>query len=152
MTVLLLLALVSAVYAGSYEDGLAAYFKGDYILAAREFHKAARWGNADAQYNLGLMYNNGKGLPQAFTKAVKWYRKAAEQSHADAQFHLGISYYLGEGIPQNYVRAHMWLNISAIHGKKKSKEARDMVASNMTTAQIAEAQELAWKWFEKHMK
>ena len=41
---------------------------------------------------LGLLYDNGKGVPQDHAEAVKWYRKAAEQGDADAQCQLGLMY------------------------------------------------------------
>jgi hypothetical protein len=54
--------------------------------------------NADAQVNLGFMYNNGQGgLEKSEGKAVEWYAKAAEQGHAVAQVNLGIMYFHGQG-------------------------------------------------------
>ena len=51
--------------------------------------QAAEQGNAKAQYNLGVRYDNGLGVRQDYTQAVQWYRKAAEQGDAEAQFNLG---------------------------------------------------------------
>ena len=45
-----------------------------------------------AQYNLGVMYDNGDGVPQDYKEAVKWYRLAAEQGDASAQYNLGLMY------------------------------------------------------------
>jgi TPR repeat protein len=56
----------------------------------QEVKEAAEQGDADAQYNLGLMYDNGEGVEQDKFEAVKWYKKAAEQGHAEAQNNLGI--------------------------------------------------------------
>ena len=47
--------------------------------------KAAEQGDAKAQFNLGFIYSNGKGVPKDYAEAVKWTRKAAEQGHAEAQ-------------------------------------------------------------------
>ena len=49
------------------------------------YTKAAEQGHASAQYNLGVMYDTGKGALQDYKEAVKWYTKAAEQGHANAQ-------------------------------------------------------------------
>ena len=57
--------------------------------AAKWSRKAAEQGDSMAQFNLGLMYDNGRGVPQDNTEAAKWYRKAAEQGYANAQFNLG---------------------------------------------------------------
>ena len=49
----------------------------------------AEQGDAEAQFNLGVMYANGRGVPQDDSEAVRWYRLAADQGHAGAQFNLG---------------------------------------------------------------
>jgi TPR repeat protein len=49
----------------------------------------AEQGDASAQFDLGLAYAGGRGVPKNLTHDVKWYRKAADQGHADAQYHLG---------------------------------------------------------------
>ena len=46
----------------------------------------------DAQFNLGVMYEKGRGVPQDDAEAVKWYRLAAEQGNAYAQINLGAMY------------------------------------------------------------
>jgi TPR repeat protein len=61
-----------------------------------------------AQYNLGLMYGKGWGVPQDYAEAAKWYRRAAEQGYAKAQYNLGVMYYNGEGVPQDYAEAVKW--------------------------------------------
>jgi TPR repeat protein len=62
----------------------------------------AEQGDASAQYNLGVMYANGYGVPQDYAEAVRWYRLAAGQGNAKAQYNLGLMYYNGEGVPQDY--------------------------------------------------
>ncbi|HEM9355462.1 TPA: sel1 repeat family protein, partial [Streptococcus agalactiae] len=49
-------------------------------------------------YNLGVRYDNGRGVRQDYTQAVQWYRKAAEQGLADAQYNLGMMYANGQGV------------------------------------------------------
>ena len=60
---------------------------------------AAEQRDADAQFNLGLMFDAGEGVPQNDTEAVRWYRMAAEQGNADAQLNLGDMYDTGRGVP-----------------------------------------------------
>ena len=55
----------------------------------------AEQGYAYAQYNLGVMYDNGTGVEQSDEKAVEWVLKAAEQVNADAQCNLGWMYVNG---------------------------------------------------------
>jgi TPR repeat protein len=59
-----------------------------YSKAAKWYRLAAEQGDADAQYNLGVCYDNGHGVEQSYTEAVKWYKKAAEQGHEYAKKEL----------------------------------------------------------------
>ncbi|MDA9348105.1 sel1 repeat family protein, partial [Porticoccaceae bacterium] len=63
------------------------------------YRKAADQGYARAQFKLGVMYAVGEGVPENDAEAVKWYRKAAEQGLAESQFELGVMYAVGEGVP-----------------------------------------------------
>ena len=85
--------LATSAFAQDWDKGLDAYNAGDYATALQEFRPLAEQGHAQAQFNLGLMYDNGKGVPQDYAEAVKWYRLAAEQGYAYAQFNLGVMYY-----------------------------------------------------------
>ena len=116
----------------------------------------ANAGDADAQYNLGVWYNFGHGVPQDSVQAVAWIRKAADQGLVGAQFNLGNAYRDGQGVPQDYVEAHKWLNLAASRAsaekQKQYAEGRDAVALLMTPTQIEAAQKLASAWlaaFEK---
>ena len=70
----------------------------------------AEAGDASAQYNLGLMHAEGRGVPQDAATAVIWYRKAAEQGDAGAQYHLGLMYAEGRGVPQDAAAASAWFH------------------------------------------
>nr|QQZ49993.1 sel1 repeat family protein [Phenylobacterium glaciei] len=100
----------------------------------------------DAQFNLGLLYDNGQGAPQDHAAAAAWYRKAADQGDAEAQTNLGIAYATGQGVAQDYVLARMWLNLAAAQGDTSAGKARDVITTSMTPAEIAEAQRLASAW------
>ena len=89
----------------------------------------AEQGNADVQYNLGLMYRVGAGIPQNYKEAVKWFRKAAEQGNADAQYNLGLMYRVGAGIPQNYKEAVKWFRKAAEQGYAKAQHNLGMMYS-----------------------
>jgi TPR repeat protein len=91
------------------------------------------------------MYYNGQGVQQDFPEAAKWTRKAAEQGYAPAQADLGVLYWNGQGVPQNVVLAYMWLSLAA-EQEPDAVEERDLVASQMTPDEIAEAQRLAREW------
>ncbi len=116
----------------------------------KDLQQLAEQGDAKAQYNLGVMYAKGQGVPQDYQEAVRWYRLAAEQGHASGQFSLGAMYTAGQGVPKDYVLAHMWLNLAAGKGVKKGVgKFRDNLEKGMAPAQIAEAQRLAREWTAK---
>ena len=108
----LLIAFMATARA-DFQDGVAAVERGDYATALREWRPLARQGVAQAQYNLGLMY--GKG----------------------------------QGVPQDYVLAHLWFNLAAAQGNEVASKNRDIIAENMTPADISEAQKLAREWKPK---
>ena len=62
-----------------FDEGVAAYDRGDYATALKEYRPLAEQGHAAAQYNLGLMYANGKGVPQDYVQAHMWFNLAAAQ-------------------------------------------------------------------------
>ena len=76
----------------------------------------ARKGDQEAQYRLGVMYEEGKGTPIDYTGAAKWYGKAAQQGHAKAQNYLGILYMKGLGVPWDSNEALRLFSMSADQG------------------------------------
>src|SRR5438132_975852 len=85
-------------------------------ISAEDLHKQAAQGNAWAQHNLGVLYDNGRGVPQDYVKARGWYEKAAAQGNAWAQAQLGQLYANGWGVPQNYATARAWYEKAAVQG------------------------------------
>ena len=112
-----LMTLSSPVAAQDFDKGLAAAQAGDFATALQEWMPLAEAGDADAQYNLGVMYNEGDGVLQDYKEAVKWFRLAAEQGHANAQYNLGQMYRKGNGVPQNYKEAVKWYRLAAEQGQ-----------------------------------
>ena len=114
----------------------------------------AEAGHANAQVNLGIMYDIGRGVPQDYVEAVRWFRLAADQGHASAQVNLGVRCQTGQGVPQDYVQAHMWFNLAVSRSTGELREVgvngRDRAADRMTPTQIAEAQRLAREWDAAH--
>ena len=68
------------------------YEQGKFKKAVNYYRKAAEMGHAEAQCNLGFMYDNGKGVPQDDKEAFKYYKLAAEQGYANAQLILEVMY------------------------------------------------------------
>ena len=112
----LIFGSIGAVVAADFDAGFAAYQKGDYALALREWTPLAEQGDAGAQLVLEGMYHNGHGVSQDDKTAAKWFVLAAEQGHAVAQFSLGVMYRKGQGVSQNYKTAAKWFRLAAEQG------------------------------------
>src|ERR1017187_333582 len=104
------------------EHALAAERLGDWKSAFLLLKPLAEQGDATAQFDLGFIYENGKGVPQDYAEAMKWYRKAADQGNADAQNNLGTMYANGQGAPQDYTEAIKWWRKAADQGNAHAQE------------------------------
>lgn len=98
------------------ERGTEAYQGGDYETALTVWQTLADRGDVQAQYNLGLMYNNGRGVEQDYSQAAEWFRKAAEQGFMRTQFMLGNMYAKGRGVVQDDAQAAIWFRKAAEQG------------------------------------
>jgi TPR repeat protein len=77
-----------AAFAGPWEDGMAAYNRGDYVPAIRVFRTLAEQGNAKAQNVLGVMFRKGEGVPKNPVRAHMWFGVAAARGDATAKAEL----------------------------------------------------------------
>ncbi len=141
----MLILLIGNSTANPFDDGLIAYAAGDYKQAVKYYKLSADQGDASAQFNLGNMYNNGRGVVQDYKEAVKYYRLSADQGYASAQLNLGIMYAIGDGVLQDYIVAHMWYNLASASGNERAGSLRDKIGGKMTSSQIEKAQDLASK-------
>ena len=83
-TAILVLSFASSVAAGPLEDADAAVKRRDYATALRLIRPLAEQGDASAQYNLGVFYDNGLGVPQDHVRALMWFNLAAAQGKEGA--------------------------------------------------------------------
>ena len=132
-----------------FENAADAFEREDYETAYKLILPLAEQGDAYAQFNLGLMYGNGLGVPRDYKEAEKWYRLSAEQGHPEAQYNLGQMYRIGQGVQQDHVLAHMWWNLSASNGDKGAIKSRNIIETKMIPSQIEKAQEMARNWKPK---
>jgi len=166
--ILLMIAVVALVGCGKKEDGntgvvdpapnsplpnsSATDNPEPFAAKLLETKAKAEAGDAEAQSNLGFMYDTGQGVEQDFKEAVEWYQKAADQGDVKAQYNLGLSYGKGKGVEQNTVTAYAWWNIAATNGHQDAKKGLSQLAKIMTPAQIAKAVELVKEIVEKNPK
>jgi TPR repeat protein len=144
------------VTADSIEEAEFAYDRGDYTQAARLFSPLAEQGAASAQFYLGLMHEKGRGVRQDYPTALTWFRKAAAQGYAGPQNNLGLMYERGRGVRKDLVRALMWYHVAGalLNGDegKAALKRRDHLTSQMTAAQIEQAQEMARRCQQSQFK
>ena len=123
------------------QDGVAAYVRGDFATAIREWKPLAEQGDPEAQFHLGEMYLRGRGVTQNFQEAADWYTKAAESGHSGAQGVLGGLHAVGLGVPQDFGEAYFWLIVAAIWSKSEIRQqamtSLGEVAKQLTPAEKA---------------
>ena len=102
-----------ALAAGNFQKGFEAHLRGDYAAAIREWGPLAAQGDSAAQFNIGNMFDFGKGVKEDNVQAVYWYNKAAEQDNANAQYALGWMHENGEGVSVDLVKAYTWYKKAA---------------------------------------
>ncbi len=95
-------------------SGAPVFAQGNGSFAALQ--KKAQAGSAEAQYNLGVIYEGAQGGRRDYGLAIRWYRRAAMQGLGQAQYNLGVMYAKGKGVSRNYVEAYKWLALAARTG------------------------------------
>jgi uncharacterized protein len=119
-------------------------------LAACE--EAAKAGDAEAEYELGEFYYDGKNTPQDFNKALSYFEKASLQGHAMAQFQLGTMFFKGEGVPANNIQAYIVLKMAAVNGAEDALDTADLVAEQMPRDQLETATQILGQIFRKYLQ
>jgi TPR repeat protein len=138
-------AWAMSMLAARYRDGVGV--KQSDKRAIELFEMAAKRGNANAQANLGLFYDQGMhGLTQSDQRAIELYTLAAEQGLVDAQFNLGCMYYNGTRIEPSYSKARKWWTkaaeqqheIAINNLKELDKEERLKSTTTTTTPEVVD--------------
>lgn len=133
-----------------FKAGVDAANKGDWATAAREFRPLAEQGDSAAQFNLGLIYANGRGVAKNDIQALIWYSKAAHQIHAQAQANLAFMYATGRAVDQDLITAYMWASLAMIHAKGSTRAAaakfRATLAAAMKADNVAAAERRVKAW------
>jgi hypothetical protein len=127
----------------AFGRGVEAYQKGDYATALREWSPMAEQGEPAAQFNIGLMYFEGHGVPQDYARAAMWFERSAERDYTKAQRDLGEMYAIGQGLRRDYVHAYKWLNICAAKGDDTCALHRNEVGRKLHRSELETAQRLS---------
>jgi hypothetical protein len=113
---LLLTLWVEGAAADALEEGIEAYHLQNYAKALALWRPLADKGDAEAQYRLGTLYAEGKGVEQSDATAMTWFLRAAEQGNSLAQYNAGASYAAGLGVAKSDADAAKWFRRAADQG------------------------------------
>ena len=94
-----------------------------YYYQSKQYKKAFHWikkaalqGHSAAQFNTGLMYEEGQGVRKDYSQALGWYKKAAKNGNLEAQYNIGVIYYNGKEVAKDYKKAFHWIKKAALQG------------------------------------
>jgi TPR repeat protein len=108
--------LITPAHANTFDQGWAAYDAKDYPKAFKILLPLAEKGDTRAQVTIGVMYENGEGIPKDTAKAFEWYEKAANLGVPRVQYELGGKYAHGVNAQQDYAKALHWYRKAADQG------------------------------------
>jgi hypothetical protein len=141
----LLVALAAAAPArADFEAGVAAARAGEYAVALREWQALAEGGHRDAQFNLGLLYENGLGVAKDGAQAAHWFRRAAEQDDRSAQAYLAEMYAKGLGVSRDDIEALRWYRSAAERGHAASQYNVGLFYATGRGIAPSDVQAVAW--------
>ncbi len=118
----------------------------------QEVQKLAEAGDSDAQWQMGVRYHHGQGVPQDDAQAVRWFQLSAERGNVAAQGALGAYYWGGRGVPADLLKAYFWSAIAMAQGDEMSKSRIEGLSSQMSGAQISVARQQAEDWISSHTR
>ncbi|KTC24511.1 MULTISPECIES: tetratricopeptide repeat protein [Pseudomonas] len=113
--------------------------------------QAAQSGDAQAQYELGEFYYDGKNAPQDLNKALNYFEQASLQGHAEAQYRLGSMFFRGEGVAANNVQAYIVLKMAAVNGAEDALDMADEVSAKMQRDELEMATQVLGQIFRKYL-
>jgi len=113
---ILVILLAGQAVAASLEEASVAAKHGDYATAMRLLRRLAEQGNAEAEGEIGYLYQDGDGVPRNPELAMSWFRKSATDGYLLAQNKLGLMYANGWGVPQDGPQSVFWFRKAAEQG------------------------------------
>ncbi len=131
--------------------GIEAYRRGQYETALQELEKAAKAGDAQAFYNLGIFYHEGKAVPRDPEQAVAFYKRGAEKGSVLAAFNLAQAYRKGEGVAVDYAQAARWYEFAAKRGDYRAGNELGILYVEGKGVRADRIEGFAWIYTGTHM-
>jgi hypothetical protein len=129
-----------------HHTGLEAFQRGDYALALKQLVPQARKGDASAQYYVGRMFHEGKGVPEDNAIAFRWTHKAAQRGNSDGEALLGVLYAQGQGTSKDMAEAARWFHKAALKGNALAQCKLGLC--NLRGTGVAVDYATAYMWFD----
>lgn len=104
----------------------------------------AEKGEAQAQYELGMLYAGGTGTSRNPSQSAKWFRKAAEQGLAKGQYQLGLAFANGRGVRPSESDAVVWYRKAGEQGLAEAQVALGLCYYNGQGIEQSETEAAAW--------
>jgi TPR repeat protein len=133
-------------------DGVEAFETKQFAKAIKELTPAAKEGDSDALYHLGLMYSGGFGVTKNLAKALKLYGQAAELGHVSAQKEYGTALAIGDGAEQDVAEGLKWLIIAARSGDQNAGVYALRFSKLMNRTLVLTARRRAGEWISVFKK
>lgn len=127
------------------DTGVAAFERGHFYTALREWTRQANAGDARAMSNIGLLYERGYAVRQDYAEAMRWYRRAANAGLPEALHNLGMLYHNGYGVAVNHTEALRFFRDAAAQGLPDSKHMIGVAYHEGLG--VAENRRVALRWF-----
>src|ERR1022692_3177118 len=115
------LVVSTHAFADAFGEANAALNREHYETALQLLRPLAKNGDAAAQYEIGSIYENGKGVPVDSKEAVTWYLQSAAQGFPSAQYAIGGMYAEGRGVTKDFVEAVKWYRLAGDKGYLKAQ-------------------------------
>lgn len=113
--------------------------------------EVAQKGDAQAEYELGEFYYEGKRTPRDLQKALHWLEQSSLRGHPEAQHRLGLMFYRGEGVQANNVQAYVVLKMAAVNGSEDALDSADLVAEQMSSDELGIATQVLGQIFRNYL-
>jgi len=139
---LLSLLLAGSCHADTLQDAMSARARGDYVSAFNMFNQLASAGDAAAEFQLGVLYDTGRGTKQDPQQAMHWLRMSAAHGNMQAQSNLGVAFSMGRGVAQDPLRAYVWFTVSSGAGNAVATSNRDALVRKLSVQQLNQAKAL----------
>lgn len=120
----------AATPAARFDEATRYDLEGKPQLAFEAYLDAAEAGLPDAEFNVAIMLDSGRGVTQEPAQAALWYSRAAAHGLARAAYNLGQLYEAGQGVPQNAQLARAWFEASQLPASHDHLRVEKSKASN----------------------